>query len=157
MLAHGLTISVLLLAMSTFAESQPTLHAEEAIVSNRTLHAGRVALSGEEGLKKENSIVPGSTAALATGSHFSYTMVGGFSERHLVIPITDTGSLQTAIECWCDDSQTAEGTYGDISTWCVKIYSSVDTIPPHSFSFVLLPHIALPPLPIQHYFQLAFF
>jgi hypothetical protein len=82
-----------------------------------------MALGGEGKRDEEFSIGSGATVALATGSRFSFIIAGGPSERRLLTPITDTASLQTAIGAWCDDSQTAAEKYGDISTWCVNVFS----------------------------------
>ena len=117
MLARLLANSLLFLP-SAFAQMQ-LLHAV-ASMTNRTPHTNPIAGVGEE-REKANSIEVGSTAALATGSRFSYFMVESPSARRLVTPITDSASLQTAIGVWCQNSAQATETYGDISTWCVTI------------------------------------
>jgi hypothetical protein len=116
MLSHLHAYSVILLAVSTFARSQPLLHTK-SVVPSRIPSTGFVADVGDE---KMNEFMLGSTAALATGPRFSYTAAGGHSERRLVTPIIGTASLQTAIGVWCQNSTLATEIYGDISTWCVK-------------------------------------
>jgi hypothetical protein len=117
MLARLFVYSLLLLSRA-FAQRQPPLHAEETIVSNRILREDLVAPSGEGGKNEGYSIESDSTAALATGSRFRYTVTESPPERRLVTPITDTASLQTAIGEWCNRPFEAANTYGDISTWC---------------------------------------
>jgi len=53
----------------------------------------------------------------ATNLHLGH--FAGMSERLLVTPIIDSGSLVSAISEWCQNSTQATKDYGDISTWYV--------------------------------------
>lgn len=115
MLSRLLANTLFLLA-SAFAQRLP-LHVE-ATVPSRALRGGIVAPDDNKDMEA-NGIKLNSTAEPVSHSHFSSSMVS-FSERRLVTPITNTTSLGSAIEAWCQNSTQATEKYGDISTWYIK-------------------------------------
>ena len=80
------------------------------------LHVSHVApiADDEEGKEEVSSNWPRPTARQSTDFHLSRPLSAAQKS------ITDSASLQTAIEAWCLNSTQAAEMYGDISTWCVK-------------------------------------
>lgn len=144
---------LLLLTTKTFArQHQPPR--VETIESAHGLHVSHVAPVAEKEEVKgvENSKETGSSARRSTDFHISSHATADLfksKQRLLKTLITDSASLQAAVEAWCLNSTQAAEIYGDISTWCVKylvlvLHILLSALVPRYFLPSPLPRIALP-------------
>ena len=70
-------------------------------------------------LDRTNRNIDGSIANPATTLDHGHIAV--HSKRRLLEPITNTASLQSAVNVWCNNSAVAANIYGYISAWYVEI------------------------------------